>query len=381
MTMAELRERAEKAWWRSLEARALGTPFFPWEVPLPRVNSRGDNYEEIVRQCERLLAGSKEKLGRGYSVVSETRNLRLWGKNTVPVRIVFQAAEDLDAFLGRQEQWTVFEQLRAETTGRFPALRDWTARHPRQMFENREKWTDLLAVCAYFVSTPKPGVYLREVPLPLHTKFIEENRGILRLLLDQLLPAGELGGGGFEARYGLRVPATLVRVRFLDPAIRCRFGFPFEQVGIERADFARLPLAGVNLLITENEITFLTLPPLPNTLGVWGSGFAVTALGDLPVLKEARVWYWGDLDAQGFEILALLRERISTTQALFMDRATWRQFRTHAVPGTAARTSPGPHLTAEETELYEELKGHHLRLEQERIPHAWASAQMRNILS
>lgn len=380
MTLTELKDRAEKAWWRSLEARRLGAPFFPWEVFLPRVSTRGDDYEQIARQSEMLLAGSKEKTGCGYSVVSETRNLRLWGRNVVPVRIVFQTGEDLDAFVGRQRQSAAFEQLCAEITSRFPALNDWVARHAKQIFDHEGAWADLLTVCEYFVSTPKPGVYLREIPLPVHTKFIEENRGILRLLLEQLLPTGELGGGGFEARFGLRVPDTLVRVRFLDPEIRRRFGFPFEQAGIDRADFAQLSMTGANLLITENEITFLTLPMLPNTLGIWGSGFAVASLGRLPVLKEARVWYWGDLDVQGFEILALLRERVPETKALFMDRETWQRFRQYAVPGKETRTSPRPHLIAEEAELYEELKNRNLRLEQERLPHDWASSQVRSAL-
>lgn len=381
MTLSELKERAEKAWWRSLEARRLGLSFFPWEVSLPRVSSRGDNYEKIARQSEMLLAGSKERTGYGYSVTFETRNLQFWGKNAVPVRIVFQTAEDLDAFVGRKRQSAAFGQLCTEITNRFPALIDWVARHAKQILEHNGKWADLLTVCEYFVSTPKPGVYLRELPLPVHTKFIEEHRGILRMILDQLLPTGELGGGGFESRFGLRVPATLVRVRFLDPEIRRHLGFPFEQAGIDRADFAQLSLAGANLLITENEVTFLTLPMLPNTIGVWGSGFAVASLGNLRALKDARVWYWGDLDVQGFEILALLRERVPETKALFMDRATWQKFQDHAVAGKEARASPRPHLTVEETELYEELKGRNLRFEQEQIPHAWASVQIRSALS
>ena len=380
MNPAELKERAERAWWRSLEARRLGTPFFPWIVPLPRVSSKGDDYEKIARQSEALLSGAKARTGRGYSVVCETRNLRLWGQNSVPIQIVFEAAEDLDAYVGRRQQAATYTRLCTEITTRFPALGGWAAHHARQVFEHEGQWGDLLSVCEYFVATPRPGIYLREIPLPVHTKFIEDHRGILRLLLDQLLPADELGVGGFEARFGLRVPSALVRVRFLDVEVRHRLGFPFEQIGIDRADFAALPLAGVNLLITENEITFLTLPPLANTVGVWGSGFAVASLGNVPSLKEAHIWYWGDLDVQGFQILALLRERAPQTKALFMDPATWRQFKDRAVPGKETRVSPGAYLTLDERELYEELKTDNLRLEQERIPHSWATTQIQAAL-
>ena len=376
MTLPELKDSAEKAWWRSLESRRLGTPFFPWKIPLPRISTRENDYVLIAHQSEALLAGAKAKTGRGYIVITETRNLRRWGRNVVPVRVVFETADDLDAFVGRQRQAAEFDRHCAEIAGRFPSLNQWAARHARHVLEHGANWTDLLTVCEYFVATPKPGVYLREIPLPVHTKFIEENRGILRLLLDQLLPSAELGGGGFEARFGLRVPASLVRVRFLDDRLRCRFGFPFAQVGIERADFAQLALDGVNLLITENEVTFLTLPLLPNTVGIWGSGFAVTTLVNLAPMKNAHVWYWGDLDAQGFEILAILRERVPHTRTLFMDRATWREFGHLAVAGIETRNMAGPYLTAEEVELYDELRSRNVRFEQERIPHAWASERI-----
>ena len=105
--------------------------------------------------------------------------------------------------------------------------------------------------------------------------------------------------------------------------------------------------------------------------------FAVTALGELHVLRDANVFYWGDLDVQGFEILSLLRERNPMTRALLMDRVTWEKFGPFAVAGKPSRSSSIAHLSREETELYEELKYGNHRLEQERIGHEWASERIR----
>jgi hypothetical protein len=364
-----------------MEARLLDQPFFPWELPLPRVSSRTDDYQEIADRSDALIAGAKDKVGFGYEIITESRKLQLWGRNEIPTRVIFRTAEDLDAFVGRRDETKRLAQAYETIISRFPVLRDWCAHHTKQILDHDGKWEDLLTVCEYFVTTPRPGVYLREVPLPVHTKFIEDNRSVLRSLLDQLLPASELGGGGFETRFGLRVPEIFVRIRFLDEALRLRLGFPFAQAGVARADFAQLPLRGTNMLITENEVTFLTLPNLPNTLGVWGSGFAVAGLGKLPALQHARVWYWGDLDAQGFEILSLLRQRQPDTRSLLMNRETWDRFRDYVVPGQPSRSPTPMHLSEDETKLYGMVSTENLRLEQERISHGWASEHIRTALA
>ncbi len=379
--LAELRERAQRAWWRSLRARLLGESFFPWEMPLPRISSKRDDFDEVRRRSEELMAHAKEKTGQGYTLISESRNTTEWGRNPLPVRVVFESAADLDAFLGTTSKSAAFERDLALVLQRYPSLRDWSAGHAEAIVKHAGKWPDLLTVCDYFVSIPQPGLFLRELPVALHTKFIEDHRAILRQMLDQILPNSDLKVGGFEERFGLRVPEALVRVRFLDPALRERLAFPFDFAGIARSDFANLPIAGGNLLITENEITFLTLPPLPNTLGIWGSGFAVASLGILPILRDARIFYWGDLDVQGFEILAALRDRAPKTRAVLMDRATWQEFRAYSVEGKPSRGRELESLNESESALFLELdRGNH-RLEQERINHQWACERIREALA
>src|SRR5262249_1385055 len=41
---------------------------------------------------------------------------------------------------------------------------------------------------AYFVEHPRPQCYIRELPVRVHTKFVEQHAGILRELLEFLLP-------------------------------------------------------------------------------------------------------------------------------------------------------------------------------------------------
>jgi hypothetical protein len=124
-------------------------------------------------------------------------------------------------------------------------------------------------------------------------------------------------------------------------------------------------------------MTFLTLPPLPNSLALFGRGFGIMALKYVTLLKSCplrrkrvvRLIYWGDLDAQGFEILSQFRTYFPHTISLMMDNETWTTFRPFAIPGTPSRIESLPNLTPQEHELFTYLSQHNLRLEQERISH------------
>jgi len=43
-------------------------------------------------------------------------------------------------------------------------------------------------VCHCFLNNPRPDVYIRQLPIDLHTKFIEHNETVIKSLLDYLIP-------------------------------------------------------------------------------------------------------------------------------------------------------------------------------------------------
>ncbi len=106
---------------------------------------------------------------------------------------------------------------------------------------------------------------------------------------------------------------------------------------------------------------------------MWGQGFAATRLaswlGGIP-----EVLYWGDLDAQGFEILDRLRALCPLVLSLGMDARTFDRFRFLSCPGTASPVKDLERLTQEEWALYRQLAEGNLRLEQEKIPVGYLSS-------
>jgi hypothetical protein len=259
-----------------------------------------------------------------------------------------------------------------------PALGAWLARNPEPVIAHHGAWPDLLLACAYFLEHPRPDRYLRELPIAVHTKFVETHAGILRRLLDAVLPPDAIAPTEtmFERRYGLRYDEPLVRLRFLDDDLRQRLGLPLADLSAPLSQVAALPLRGVRCVITENKMTFLTLPPLRDTYAIFGGGFGAEALAGLDWLAEAPVFYWGDLDAQGFQILSRLRASLPHVVAVMMDAATFDAFQEFAVPGTPCAVTALPHLTPAEHALFARLARDGPRLEQERITHAYAVGKL-----
>ena len=96
---------------------------------------------------------------------------------------------------------------------------------------------------------------------------------------------------------------------------------------------------------------------------------------------ERHITYWGDLDAAGFAILNAVRAHFPHTTSLLMDTATVTEFQHLAVPDPGDGSATLTHLTTEEQRAYRLLftQGR-LRIEQERIPSAYASAAIQQEL-
>lgn len=375
ITPDEIATKAVRAYIPFLRAWLRGEPFAPLDIP---AGAPPPDFRALERAVTALLHGSKERRGFGYSVELQRRATRAYGTQSLPARVHVTSAEDLLQLAGKTEEFAAFVEDVMLIRAMQPELEPWLTANPQQVIEQHGAWPELLRVCVYFRANPHPNLYIRELPIAVHTKFIEQHVGILTRLLDALLPvdAIEADEKQFERRYGLRSDAPLVRLRLLDPSLLARLGLPLSDVAAPAAHLAALPCAGVHCVIVENKLVFLTLPPLANTLAIFGGGFQVELLRELPWLRECPIWYWGDLDAQGFQILARLRALFPQVVSLMMDAETFEVFRDFAVPGTPCPVAELPQLTPDEQTLFVNLARASLRLEQERISHAYAARRI-----
>jgi hypothetical protein len=154
----------------------------------------------------------------------------------------------------------------------------------------------------------------------MHTKFVEDHQARLRQMLDFLLPAEAIDteAPSFARRFGLRYDEPQIRMRVLDSSLSQTSGWPSDDVSLSVSALARLHFKACTVVVSENKMTFLTLPRVENALALWGGGFGIELLRDVQWLRACEVYYWGDLDAHGFIILSRLRSFLPEEQAVYL---------------------------------------------------------------
>lgn len=146
------------------------------------------------------------------------------------------------------------------------------------------------------------------------------------------------------------------------------------------SEFGQLNLATHRCFITENLMNFLTLPPLEDSFALFGSGYAVQALKATTWLAYCPIFYWGDLDVDGFKILSQLRSYFPKTISIMMDVKTFETFYEFSVTVAEAIAATLPYLTPDEQTLYTHLALHQKRLEQERISQDYANLLLQDLI-
>lgn len=380
ITPAEIRLKAERQYLPCVQGWVRGEPFVPLSFP---AGKSATDFAGLRAEVQRLQAGEKSAGSLGYRLEWQTQQKRGLNTQTLPVRVWLDTLEDLLYLSGKTREFADFCQDVMLLRDQLPQLEGWVERSPRKLIEQHTDWPDLLTVCRYFLEHPRPGLYIRELPINVHTKFIEQHQGILRELLEEILPTEAFVAEAptFQQRFGLREEEPLVRVRFLDNQLRQRYALPLDEISAPCSQLAELDFSGQTCMITENKMTFLTLPRLAGTFAILGGGFGVGALATIPWLRACPILYWGDLDAQGFQILSQLRAFLPHVTSLMMDEFTFATFATFSVPGTPCRARVLPFLTLEEHALFLRLAQETLRLEQERISHVYVLEQIRAALA
>ncbi len=184
----------------------------------------------------------------------------------------------------------------------------------------------------------------------------------------------------FEKRFSLKSSEPLVRFKVLDPDISKKAFAGVDDLSVPVSQFNALTLPITRVIIVENKIPLynaLTLPKLEGTIAVFGKGYHVSTLKDIHWLTDTEIWYWGDMDAHGFEILSQVRGYFPQTKSWLMDMETFERFFEHD-PGTISTVAVALNLTEEESLLYNKVKSNNWRLEQEKIPLAYVNEKFNN---
>ncbi|MEY4506571.1 MAG: hypothetical protein RL297_1149 [Pseudomonadota bacterium] len=387
----ELKAQLARLWERGelLRDAVTGHERFPLRLSIksPNATDITDRFKDVRAWVAEL--SSEWAPPNAVRVEWQTLNHRVQGTQSLPACVWVQTLEAALIWLGKRKDWERFAAQVAATQQMQPVLMPWLEKHPRQALALHAEWPRLLAVVAWLVAHPRPGIYLRQMDVPgVHSKFIEAHRGVLTELLDLALPTQAVnthktGVSQFTARYGFLQKPARIRLRVLDPAMALVPGMEYPDVTLDADSFSRLSIGAPRVFITENETNFLAFPPVRHALVIFGAGYGWDALARSHWLKHCPIHYWGDIDTHGFGILDQLRGHFDHVVSFLMDRAT---LDAHAV-FWGSEDKPlcvDLHLLRpEERALYDDLRDNRirtgLRLEQEHIGFQWLTDHLQRL--
>ncbi|WP_306796635.1 Wadjet anti-phage system protein JetD domain-containing protein [Nocardia sp. XZ_19_369] len=229
----------------------------------------------------------------------------------------------------------------------------------------------------------------RQLPVPgMHSKWLETHGTLLAMV------------AGRDVRAEVRPRLAVVHLTYVDPN--------YTALGRRRhdswttGDVHDLAYEPRVVLIVENRDCRLWFPPATDTIIVEGSGKAAgSLLADIAWIRAAEhIFYWGDIDADGYAILDRLRAMMTATtpdgmsaktvHSILMDATDLHRYAHHGVNHDKAGRPIKPsstrltHLIQAEAAAYDAVAtagpAPFRRIEQEAIPLHDAAERLKSLI-
>lgn len=359
----------------------------PREEPVLRYVIKSPSGRNLTWEAVQDLADQWKNIPAGpggkplFSVEYTNKRCGPLGTQRMPVRAVVAGAAEAFALLrmkGRAE--TFLSELRQVREAE-PALASWFLTYYVRI--RKEGFFPVcLAIARYFRKERKGGRFQREFSIEgADTKVLERHSFLVRSLWNAVYPE-EPAANREELQEKLAadaVPVPAVGVRFLDRRMSC-FGARTFFLSLEEAAHFTPDVAHVFIL--ENKVNGYTFPEAEGSVAFFGMGYGVAefARQAAPWLAGRHVWYWGDLDNDGFLILSHLRQVLPQVRSFLMTEEILRKYLDPSIEDRSGTEDIPQYLTVREKSLWHTLRDRHWRLEQERIPREEAERAVDNIL-
>jgi len=374
ITPNELFEKSSKLFNKVVMAELKGETIFPLIIPANKKLS-GTGFSNLKATIVPLYQQSKQAKGKGYTIDWKEKSVE-GTKQKVPDKIYFETFDDFLYYSKRTKDYETIQRSLQLLVGNLPELYEWGTANISFLLNHAQVFNDLIKVCVYFRQHEPPHeMFLRELPIEVHSKFIEENSASLRKLLDVLLPAHWISSNetDFLGRYRIRKPAIYTQIRILDDNLKSIVGF--SEVALTLEDSGQLSWQPEKVFIVENKACFLSFPKVKNAVAIFGEGFKSRLSKHISWLNNTELYCWFDLDAAGFEMLNSVREYYPQAKSLLMDHKTYKSFEKFSV-SSSYRKLPLTNLTSDESHLYLFLHSNNKRLEQERISNQYVNENL-----
>jgi len=331
------------------------------------------NFNQVQKEIEKL---TKSDLNFVYKIY----DFKLLGKQRLPEYLIFESVDIFLKIVNKELEYKQFIESYYKIMAKFPNLKPFISQYPFLLIENSAVLDKILLVVEFLLNNPNSNIYIREISLyNIDTKFIENNKKIIDLMLSTLQNRtilSSLSNFGFEIKYNLKYPLPQVRFLLLDSNIQ---GLNDLTVPIDQFEFLNIDIEKV--FIVENKITTLSFPKIKNSIVIFGQGYGVSILKNVKWLHKKKIYYWGDIDLDGYAILSQIRSYFNCVESIFMDIDTFNKFFYLKTVYISNKTIKELNfLEKSELEVYNALlnniNNEHIRIEQEKLPYEYIKEKL-----
>jgi hypothetical protein len=139
-------------------------------------------------------------------------------------------------------------------------------------------------------------------------------------------------------------------------------------MGITLSGLQQLDNNVKEIWLVENETNLYLVPARKNALVIFGGGYGVSSLTNIPLFEKVKLFYWGDLDIDGFNILHNFKKMYNNVESVLMDIETVEYHQAEKIiiePKSKNRNLSS--LNENELEAFEYLVENKWRIEQEKL--------------
>ncbi len=343
---------------------------FPIKIRLKKVQEKDiQGYFSVLLHKIKTLKESK------LPIEYQEFSFKRIGTQLLPVLIKIDTVEEYLDIINKQEYYDNFILNYHKVIFKYPNLKDLIYQKPMLVLEYSLDWDKFFLIIDFFISNKKPNIYIREISLEnIDTKYIEKHIKILDILLSNLLGTDTLKNASdmrFEKKYNLKYQLPQVRFRIIDDDLSI---CGLKDLTLPINEFESLIVKCKKVFIVENKITFLAFPKIDNSIVIFGSGYSIGILQNTKWLSDKEIYYWGDIDIDGFAILSQIRGYFNHVESILMTSEIIEKFKNRAVSyqNKTVRFPTLVNLTVQEmivyTKLIDNFYGINFRLEQEKLP-------------
>lgn len=371
MSMPDYIEQLHKKYSYVLKNIVLNKPFEP--IVLRGGKNKPTNTRDLFASIELFQQYEKKEPLHGWQIEWQEWPSKRLGKQLWPALISVDSLDDFLFLVNKKEEVQQFIKTLTILKSWKPALTEWLSDKPELVLLHQPSWPEIMQVTDYLLEHDCSSYYLRNIPVPVHTKFLEKNATILLAILTKLAPDKfDAAKGSLEKVIGVKAKPVLFPLRWLDEQLALQYsdGMDVLAATVENLQIRSWQLNEIWLV--ENETTLYMLPQRTEALAIWSRGKAIELLAGIPWFNNATIYYWGDMDEDGFSILQQCRKLYPHVKSIFMD-ADCLQYHFQELDKQPAKYKEPSYnlLTPEEMAALEILFEKNGRIEQEKISHTY----------